>query len=77
MKTKRGGSRFTQSNYQALGFMVTIVSGSVSLPCSRNNGTKKQFPIDILNLTNQNSIDISFFHCDSQLVEEFFRRFSG
>ena len=57
--------------------MVTIVSGNMSLPYLRNNGTKKQFPIEILNLTNQNSLDTSFFHCDSQLVEQFFGRFSG
>ena len=54
-----------------------IVSGNVSLPCSRNNGTEKQFPIDVLKISDQNSIDISFFHCDSQLVEEFFGCFSG
>lgn len=53
---------------KAKDFMVTIVSGTVSLPCSRNNSTEKQFPIDIFNLTDQNSLDIIFFHCDFQLV---------
>ena len=46
--------------------MVMIVSGNVSLLSSRNNGTEKQFPIDILNLTDKNS-----------LVEQVFGRFSG
>ena len=41
--------------------MVMIVSSTVLLPCLRNNGTKKQFPIDILNLTNQNSLNIYIF----------------
>ena len=57
--------------------MVTIVSGNMSLQCSRNKGTEKQFPIDILNLTDQNSLDMSFFHCDFQQVEQFSSRFSG
>ena len=57
--------------------MVTIVSGNMSLQCLRNKGTKKQFLVDILNLTDQNSLDTSFFHCDFQQVEQFFGRFSG
>ena len=39
--------------------MVMIVSGSVSLPWLRNNGTEKLLATEIFSLANQNSFDKS------------------
>ena len=41
-------------------FTVTIVSGTVSLPWFRNDGTEKSFTEDIFSLADQNSFAKSF-----------------
>ena len=54
-------SFFTIHFLKTLDFMVMVVSRSMSLPCLKNNRTKKQFAMDICNLGDKISLDKCVF----------------